>query len=91
MKSMPDWNIPNDGPQTLQDFPEPRPAVDYRAEKLVGPVGHQGSCSSCWAWSSATVLEAQLRKCGISEESVSAQNILDCVTSYNGCNGGNPL
>ena len=83
---LPQGNIPN-----LKDFPQPRSSVDYRTENLVSPVGNQGNCGCCWAWASAAVIESQLRKCKLSQVSVSAQNMLDCVSpAYNGCNGGNP-
>ena len=75
----------------LTALPPARQSVDYRNEGLVGPVGYQYKCGNCWAWSSAAVLEGQLRKCKISNESVSVQSMVDCAHEYcEGCNGGWP-
>ncbi|KAL7012563.1 hypothetical protein ACKWTF_014927 [Chironomus riparius] len=91
MEDVFNWNRPRDSLENLKEFPEAREAVDYRDENYVGQVGQQGKCGSCWAWSSAAVLEGQLRKCGISEEPVSVQNMVDCVTKFcRGCKGGIP-
>ncbi|KAL7012564.1 hypothetical protein ACKWTF_014928 [Chironomus riparius] len=84
-----DWNINSHYISYLENLPEPRESVDYRKENLVGPVGTQDNCGSSWTWSVAAVLESQLRKCRISEEAVSVQNILDCVEQYpKVCRGG---
>lgn len=89
-----DWNVPKHPRQKIIDLPEPRESVDYLKEHLVAPepVDAQQDCGSSWAFSSAAVLEGQLRKCGISEETVSIQNMIDCVRRHsNGCNGGFPM
>ncbi|CAG9810784.1 unnamed protein product [Chironomus riparius] len=91
LKETRDKILPQSNVQNLPEFPDPRPSVDYRNENLVSPVGQQGRCGCCWAWSAAAVIEGQLRKCGITSESVSTQNMLDCVAkTYDGCAGGNP-
>ncbi|CAG9810790.1 unnamed protein product [Chironomus riparius] len=75
----------------LTALPQARRSVDWRKEGLVGPVGFQYNCGNCWAWASAAVLEGQLRKCRISNESVSVQSMVDCATEYcEGCDGGWP-
>ncbi|XP_070504713.1 cathepsin K-like [Chironomus tepperi] len=75
----------------LPNLPDARVYVDYREEGLVGPVAQQGMCESCYAWSSAAVLEGQLRKCDIYKNPVSVQNIVDCTVEGSAkCNGGLP-
>ena len=75
----------------LPNFPPARDSVDWRNEGLVGPVGSQYICGSCYAWAGATALEGQLRKCGISNESVSVQNMVDCPNvGVWGCSSGWP-
>ena len=62
--------------------------VDYRlAPKVISPVKDQGTCGSCWAFSSAESLEGQLGLNG-HRTNVSAQNFVDCVTADAGCGGG---
>ena len=62
--------------------------VDYRlSSKVVSPVKDQGSCGSCWAFSSAESLEGQLGLNG-HRINVSAQNFVDCVAADAGCGGG---
>lgn len=76
----------------LPNFPPARDFVDYRAEGLVTPVGHQWKCGSCYAWAGAVALEGQLRKCKISNESVSVQQMVDCPNiGVWGCSSGWPL
>ena len=62
--------------------------VDFRlSSKVVSPVKDQGSCGSCWAFSSAESLEGQLGLNG-HRINVSAQNFVDCVSADAGCGGG---
>jgi len=76
-------------------------AVDWRTDaggKMVGPVKNQGSCGSCWAFSTIASVEGQVANATGSYVSLSEQNLVDCVknepTSYDpttccdGCKGG---
>ncbi|XP_070768612.1 cathepsin K [Enoplosus armatus] len=63
-------------------------SVDYRKKGLVTPVKNQGSCGSCWAFSSAGALEGQLAKTTGQLLDLSPQNLVDCVTENDGCGGG---
>jgi C1A family cysteine protease len=74
-----------------QTFPTGPKSIDWRKKGLVGPVENQGSCGSCWAFSSSAVVEAYMRKKSKNKAAVSKQQLLDCVgTGNNGCGGGDP-
>ncbi|RZC34145.1 Peptidase C1 and/or Inhibitor I29 domain containing protein [Asbolus verrucosus] len=61
---------------------------DWRDEGVVPPVKNQGTCGSCWAFSTIGTLECHY---GIYKQqtiSLSEQQLVDCVKDNYGCGGG---
>jgi cathepsin L len=62
--------------------------IDWREENVVTPVKNQGSCGSCWTFSSTGAMEGAYALYSEKLESFSEQQLLDCVKKDFGCNGG---
>jgi cathepsin F len=75
-------------PLGLKDAPA---AFDWRDKGVVGPIKDQGDCGSCWAFSVIGNLESQYAiKKGQSPVQLSEEQLVDCDTVDQGCNGGIP-
>ncbi|XP_057806657.1 cysteine proteinase mucunain-like [Salvia miltiorrhiza] len=64
-------------------------SVDWRKRGAVAPIKNQGTCGSCWAFSSVAAVEA-INKIVTGEMiTLSEQELVDCDRTQNaGCNGG---
>lgn len=51
----------------------------------------QGKCGSCWAFSSVAAVEGQIYNATRVLKKFSVQQLVDCDTQNNGCDGGNPV
>ena len=63
-------------------------AYDWRDYGRVSPVKDQGSCGSCWAFSTVANLEGLYYANKGVMKTFSEQMLVDCDTSDSGCNGG---
>jgi cathepsin L len=61
---------------------------DWRDKKIVNEVKNQASCGSCWAFSVIQAQESQWALKKNELKRLSEQNLVDCVTTCSGCNGG---
>ncbi len=70
-------------------FAEEAPeAHDWRSTGAVGPVKDQGSCGSCWAFSTVGNLEGLNYLKTKQFVQYSEQQLVDCDKNDSGCNGG---
>jgi len=76
---------------TVQNVP---PTYDWRPKGVVTAVKDQGQCGSCWAFSTTENIESVwMLAHGLKNDTMkplAPQQIVDCDTTDEGCNGGFP-
>lgn len=79
-------------PRATTAFKEPvlslPPSVDWVSENKVSRVKNQGSCGSCWAFSTTGAIESMLRIRHNKAIDLSEQQLVDCSSSNHACDGG---
>ena len=80
--------VANFNPTIVKVSNEAPDAYDWRDYGRVSPVKDQGSCGSCWAFSTVGNLEGLYYANKGVMKTFSEQMIVDCDTSDSGCNGG---
>jgi len=75
--------------ESVGDIPE---SWDWRAKDGVSPVKNQGSCGSCWTFSTVGTLEAHSLINYGSFDPLAEQQLVDCAGDFDnhGCEGGLP-
>lgn len=63
-------------------------SLDWRTKNVVNGVQDQEQCGSCWAFSVVQAVESADAILTGTLYKFSEQEIVDCVTSCSGCNGG---
>jgi cathepsin H len=66
--------------------------VNWQDKGMVTPVKNQGSCGSCWAFSTTGALESAHAVAGKPLVNLAEQQLVDCAGGFknNGCKGGLP-
>ncbi|XP_024994553.1 vignain-like [Cynara cardunculus var. scolymus] len=67
---------------------DPPPSIDWRKNGAVNPVKNQGRCGSCWAFSTIVGVEGINKIKTNKLVSLSEQELVDCESDNQGCDGG---
>jgi C1A family cysteine protease len=82
-----DYNVHHivDNTDIVKTIPE---SFDWRHKHMVNPVKNQGTCGSCWAFAVVASMENSVAINNGVLLQLSEQQLVDCDTYDNGCNGG---
>lgn len=90
-KKMLSYNGPQEWEEGTEfaELPEPTlDQVDWRTKNAVTPIKDQGSCGSCWSFSSVAAIEGQYAIKTGNLQSFANQQCVDCDFMSGACNGG---
>ena len=62
--------------------------IDWREQNAVTAVGNEGECGAPWAFSAAAAMESAHSQATGELVRLSRQQLIDCATGSQGCNGG---
>ena len=74
----------------LPQEPVTTPATNLGQTQFISKIRHQGECGSCWAFSTVVTLERHYFAMKKVQVDLSQQELVDCSTEDNGCDGGWP-
>jgi C1A family cysteine protease len=80
--------VSNDNPIIINFTDLNKNSIDWRERYKVSSVKNQGSCGSCWAFSSVGAVESAWAIKHNILYNLSEQELIDCSTQNNGCEGG---
>ena len=63
-------------------------SVNWVEAGMTTPIKDQGACGSCWTFATTETIESANAIFGSGLVSLSEQQLVDCVTTDNGCGGG---
>mmetsp|Transcript_34657 Transcript_34657/g.40113 ORF Transcript_34657/g.40113 Transcript_34657/m.40113 type:complete len:318 (-) Transcript_34657:26-979(-) len=87
MRRMGDYQTDNFGNAEFSNqSAEPNGNKDWRGKMQA--IQNQGSCGSCWAFAATATFETYLNIKKAKNIKLSEQELVDCVTTCSGCNGG---
>jgi len=69
---------------------QPSTAIDWAAAGKTTPIKNQEQCGSCWAFSATETIESAILIAQGTVQGGAPQEIVDCDTNDQGCNGGDP-
>jgi len=91
LKNFTSWkNMNIEVPRPIKHVNPLPTSYSWVSKGMTTPVYNQGQCGSCWAFSTTESIESMTTIAGQGLLSLSMQQIVDCDTSDDGCNGGDP-
>jgi len=85
-------NIVTDPEPTAEQVSATPTSFDARSKGWIPAIRSQGSCGSCWAFTTiASIAANHAKKKTVTPPVLSEQQLVDCSTSDHGCSGGWPV